>query len=111
MVLPLDVETLIPEEDTARTLMRIAERMNYTKLSGAYERENPREATPKQLFLPVVLGYMEGKDRKSAPHGYPLHVAPGRETCAGSYADIAVFAADQRRDPGGSVLPGGPPAA
>lgn len=61
VVLPLDVETLIPEEDSVRTLMRIAERMHYTKLSGAYERENPREAAPKQLFLPVVLGYMEGK--------------------------------------------------
>lgn len=59
--MPLDVETIIPEDDSVRTLMRIAERMNYTKLSGAYERENPREATPKQLFLLVVLGYMEGK--------------------------------------------------
>ena len=61
VVLPLDVETIIPEDDSVRTLMRIAERMNYTKLSGAYERENPREATPKQMFLLVVLGYMEGK--------------------------------------------------
>ena len=61
MVLPLDVETIIPEDDSVRTLMRIAERINYTKLSGAYERENPREATPKQMFLLVVLGYMEGK--------------------------------------------------
>ena len=58
MVLPLDVETIIPEDDSVRTLMRMAERINYTKLSGAYERENPREATPKQLFLLVVLGYM-----------------------------------------------------
>jgi len=61
VVLPLDVETIIPEDDSVRTLMRIAERIDYTKLSGAYERENPREATPKQLFLLVVLGYMEGK--------------------------------------------------
>ena len=61
VVLPLDVETIIPEDDSVRTLMRIAERINYTKLSGAYERLNPREATPKQMFLLVVLGYMEGK--------------------------------------------------
>ena len=61
MVMPLDVETIIPEDDSVRTLMRMAERIDYTKLSGAYERENPREATPKQMFLLVVLGYMEGK--------------------------------------------------
>ncbi len=61
MVLPLDVETIIPEDDSVRTLMRIAERIDYTKLSGVYERENPREATPRQMFLLVVLGYMEGK--------------------------------------------------
>ena len=61
MVLPLDVETIIPEDDSVRTLMRIAERIDYTKLSGAYERENPREATPKQIFLLVVFGYMQGK--------------------------------------------------
>ena len=59
--MPLDVETIIPEDESVRTLMRIAERIDYTKLSGAYERENPREATPKQMFLLVVLGYMEGK--------------------------------------------------
>ena len=61
MVLPLDVATIIPEDDSVRTLMRIAERINDAKLSGAYERESPREATPKQLFLLVILGYMEGK--------------------------------------------------
>ena len=60
MVLPLDIETIIPEDDSVRTLMRMAERIDYTKLSGAYERENSREATPKQMFLLVVLGYMEG---------------------------------------------------
>ncbi|MBQ9301019.1 MAG: transposase, partial [Clostridia bacterium] len=59
VVLPLNVETIIPEDDSVRTLMRIAERINYTKLSGAYERVSPREATPKQLFLLVVLGHME----------------------------------------------------
>ena len=61
VVLPLDVETIIPEDDSVRTLMKMAERIDYTKLSGVYERENPREATPKQMFLLVVLGYMEGK--------------------------------------------------
>ena len=58
--MPLDVETIIPEDESVRTLMRIAERIDYTKLSGAYEREKAREATPKQLFLLVVLGFMTG---------------------------------------------------
>ena len=40
VVLPLDVETIIPEDESVRTLMRIAERIDYTKLSGVYEREN-----------------------------------------------------------------------
>ena len=61
VVMPSDVETISPEDDSVRTLMRIAERIDYTKLSGAYERENLREATPKQMFLLVVLGYMEGR--------------------------------------------------
>lgn len=61
MVLPLDVETVIPEDESVRTLMRMAERINYTKLSGAYKREKPQEATPKQMFLLVVLGYMLGQ--------------------------------------------------
>ena len=60
MVLPLEVETIIPEDESVRMLMRMAERIDYTKLSGAYERENSREATPKQMFLLVVLGYMLG---------------------------------------------------
>ena len=60
VILPLNVETVIPEDESVRTLMRMAERIDYTKLSGAYERGNPREATPRQMFLLVVLGYMLG---------------------------------------------------
>ena len=33
MVLPLDVETIIPEDESVRTLMRIAERIDYTNLN------------------------------------------------------------------------------
>ena len=34
---------------------------------------------------------------------YPVHVDPGRETRAELYADIALFAANQGRDPGGRI--------
>ena len=47
IVLPLDVETIIPEDDSVRTLMKMTERIDYAKLSEAYEREKPREATSK----------------------------------------------------------------
>ena len=43
--------------------------------------------------------------------GYRLHVDFGREARTGSYADITFFAADQRRDPGRFILPGGAFAA
>ena len=47
--MPLNVETIIPENDSVRTLVRIAERINYTKLSGAYEWENPRVVWRKEV--------------------------------------------------------------
>ena len=50
VVLSLDVQTIIPEDDSVRRLMRMAERTDYTKLSGAYKRVNTREATPKRML-------------------------------------------------------------
>ena len=61
VAMPLDLEIKIPQDDSLRTLMRIAERMNWSKLSEAYERKNHSwEATPKQMFLLVELGFMNG---------------------------------------------------
>ena len=61
VVMPLDLEIKIPQDDSVRVLMRIAERMDWRKLSGAYERESSSwEATPKQMFLLIVLGFMNG---------------------------------------------------
>ena len=61
VVMPLDLGIKIPEDDSLRALMRIAERMNWSKLSKAYEREcSPWEATAKQMFLLVNLGFMNG---------------------------------------------------
>lgn len=59
VVMPLDLGIKIPQDDSLRVLMRIAERIDWRKLSGAYERENSSwEATPKQMFLLIVLGFM-----------------------------------------------------
>ena len=60
-MMPLNLGIKIPEDDSVRVLMRIAERIDWSKLSGAYERESrSEEATPKQMFLLVVLGFMNG---------------------------------------------------
>ena len=59
VVMPLDLGIKIPQDDSVRVLMRIAERIDWRKLSGAYERENSSwEATPKQMVLLIVLGFM-----------------------------------------------------
>ena len=71
VVLPLDVETIIPEDDSVRTLMRIAERINYTKLSGAYERENPRVVWRKEVEKKGWPSWH--KNRKSA-----MFMVPGK---------------------------------
>lgn len=61
VVMPLDLGIKIPEDDSLRTLMRIAERIEWSELSGAYERKNRRgDATAKQMFLLVVLAFMNG---------------------------------------------------
>ena len=44
-----------------RTLMRIAERIEWSELPGMYERKNRRgDATAKQMFLLVILAFMNG---------------------------------------------------
>ena len=61
VVMPLELGIKIPEDDSLRTLMRIAERIEWSELSGAYERKNRRgDATAKQMFLLVVLAFMNG---------------------------------------------------
>ena len=60
-MMPLNLGIKISQDDSVRVLMRIAERIDWRKLSGAYERESSSwEATPKQIFLLVVMGFMNG---------------------------------------------------
>ena len=61
LMLPLDVEVKIETEASVRTLLEITERMDYSNLTATYDR-HPRadEATPKQMFQLVILGFMEG---------------------------------------------------
>ncbi len=61
-VMPLDLGIRIPEDDSVRLLKQITEGMDFSKLNQAYFRINRAdEATPKQLFEIVALGFMNGK--------------------------------------------------
>ena len=60
LYLPMDVEVKIDAEESVRLLIEVTERMDYTELYRAYDRL-PRagEATPKQMYQIVILGFME----------------------------------------------------
>lgn len=62
MVMPLDLGMRIEAGDTVWTLIRVMARMDYSELAQTYRRR-PRkgEATPKQLFGLVVLGFVNGQ--------------------------------------------------
>lgn len=60
VVLPLDIETIIPEDDSVRLLSLILEELNYSKLYEAYSPKgrNP-VVNPKTLFKILVYGYTQ----------------------------------------------------
>ncbi len=61
MVMPLEVGIGIGAEDSVRLLLEITEGMDLEVLYAAYDRETRAdEATPKQMFQTVMLGYMNG---------------------------------------------------
>lgn len=61
VVMPLDLGLRIDADDSVRTLIEVTERMDYSELTGTYQRQ-PRksEATPKQMFQIVMLGVTTG---------------------------------------------------
>jgi transposase len=59
--MPLDLGLRIDADDSVRTLIEVTERMDYNELAGTYQRQPRRsEATPKQMFQIVMLGFMTG---------------------------------------------------
>ncbi|MDL2234586.1 transposase, partial [Christensenellaceae bacterium OttesenSCG-928-L17] len=59
VVLPLDLGMRIEATDKVRTLIEVTERMDYSELTRTYQRQPRRgEATPKQMFQLVMLGFM-----------------------------------------------------
>jgi transposase len=59
LVLPLNVEILIPADDSVRLLSEIMDQLDYTKLYKAYCRRGRKAAAaPRNLFKILVYGYM-----------------------------------------------------
>ena len=59
--LPMNVEYFIGDDESIRTLIEITERLDYSKLNASYKRQPKKEdATPKQMFQLVILGFMNG---------------------------------------------------
>ncbi|MCW4001560.1 MAG: IS1182 family transposase [Candidatus Bathyarchaeota archaeon] len=61
VAMPLDLGMRIDADDTVWTLIKVMERVDYSELTGTYQRR-PRkgEATSKQLFELIVLGFING---------------------------------------------------
>ena len=76
LVLPLDIEHLIPDDDSVRLLSQFIERMFLGDLYRTYCREgHANEPTPRQLLKILVYGYMN-------------HLYSSREIAAACLRDI-----------------------
>mgnify|MGYP001024597974 FL=1 len=76
LVLPLDIEHLIPDDDSVRLLSQFIERMFLGDLYRTYCREgHTNEPTPRQLLKILVYGYMN-------------HLYSSREIAAACLRDI-----------------------
>lgn len=56
--LPLNIETIIPENDSVRLLSQFVEEMDLTDLYSTYERIN--SLSPRTLLKIVLYSYMNG---------------------------------------------------
>ena len=56
--LPLEIEILIPEDDSVRLLSQFTEGLDLSKLYATYSRIRENQATPIQLLNLVIYGYM-----------------------------------------------------
>jgi transposase len=60
LYLPMDVGVKIESSESVRLLLEITERLDYSELTATYDRlPREKEATPKQMFQLVILGFME----------------------------------------------------
>ena len=61
LMLPLEIEIKIEASEAVHLMLKITERLDYSKLEASYTRKSGKnEATAKQMFQLVTLGFMEG---------------------------------------------------
>ncbi len=83
--LPLNIETIIPEDDSVRLLSQFVEKMDLTDLYSTYERINL--VSPRTLLKIVLYSYMNGdyssrsmelncKSLLRSTERSPLHASP-----------------------------------
>ncbi|KNY29888.1 hypothetical protein Bccel_5472 [Pseudobacteroides cellulosolvens ATCC 35603 = DSM 2933] len=56
--LPLNVECMIPNDDSVRLLGQIVEEMNLSELYKTYSRLRKKQATPTQMLKIMLYAYM-----------------------------------------------------
>lgn len=56
--LPLNIEYIIPKDDSVRLLSQVVEEMDLTKLNQTYSRIRENNATPKQMLKIMLYAYM-----------------------------------------------------
>jgi len=85
--LPMNVDYFIVDDESIRTMIEITERLDYSKLNASYKRQPKKEeATPKQMFQLVILGFMNGTyslralESKSRYDIRFLHILKGKPT-------------------------------
>ena len=60
LMLPMDIGEMIGTSDSVNTVLKLTERLDYNLLTASYERHpSASEASPKQMFQLIILGYME----------------------------------------------------
>lgn len=58
--LPLNIDGIIPEDDSVRLLSQFVEEMDLTDLYSTYERIRENLVSPRQLLKIVIYSYMNG---------------------------------------------------
>lgn len=61
VVLPIDVDYIIPVNDSVRLLSQFVEEMDLTKLYSTYSRIRENQVTPRQMLKIMIYGYMNKK--------------------------------------------------
>lgn len=59
--LPLDIDSIIPDNDSVRLLSQFVEEMDLSKLYATYFRIRKNSATPRHMLKIMLYAYMNRK--------------------------------------------------